>query len=100
MVRYKGGKVVSIRKHSDPTEFYGYVVVDRLFRPQKVYQVDKNTYAEIAMPLLFERFNKWLKTINGFDGLTVQLSVEIRRAGLSIPDNEIKEDFRYIGVDI
>jgi hypothetical protein len=87
MVWYKFSRVKSIHKTTEPTnEYYGYVCITGVLG-DKCYPIDKDTYARIAIPLLFERFKGWQKVIHDFDGLTVQLDVEIVRAGLR-PEKE------------
>jgi hypothetical protein len=107
-MRYKGYRVVSISRGGKPGELinvkaYGYVVLDPLIRAQKVVWVDRDTYAMIATHLLFERFcdkkRGWLHSCGlDFDALTVQLAVEIERAGLA-PTREFEHhDGKSFGV--
>ncbi len=97
---YKFGRVKSIHKTREPTvDYYGYVCVDHIFE-NRCYPVDKDTYARIAIPLLFERFRGWQKVIHDFDGLTSQLEVEILRAGLKPEASLDTENPEHFGVSL
>ncbi len=103
-VKYKGGRVVAVRKRMDTVAAkelgYGYAFVENIFG-QHVYQIDRDTYAKLAVQLLFQRFCEkpglfhggrgWLYSCGGldYDALTVQLAVEIERAGLA-PEKEFE----------
>lgn len=79
---YKHRKVDSVHLVRNPTrEYYGYVVVDGLFR-QRTHPLDEDTYAQIAIPFLLEQLKRWGPGWS-FAVLTKQLAVEIERLGLT-----------------